>query len=740
MEKKDLLKRFVKIGVVLIIIVIFGLVFASVFYESSKEKVLNTLGEISDKSVQVMQKEVEKGKKALSDLAALIGESGTLDLDSEIQKLKAVDHQNEFKRMGLILEDGTAYTTDDFQFSAQDRDYFQRSMKGEVCISDKLTDKKGGGSISVYSVPVVFQDGTRCVLFATYDVEYYRTALSSSIFGGEGLSYVTKTDGSIQIRPKNKGSILDDEENAFWAMGLFVENQSAVEKARTDMKEHEKGMVVYQGYTKNYMCYQPLEINDWYLLTVIPYTVVQSNIAGMLELAYAFTVICVAIIIILILNITRIQVTHQRMLENIAFVDKITGGSTVDKFALDVRERIARYPSVHFAMVYLNIQNFGYINDLYGYGEGDRLLKRVSQELQNHVTEKETFTRIQADHFALLMEMKSREELQKRVEYLCVQEEKYSELFENPYEIKINAGIYPVEDPAIQLDLMIDRAAIAMRKQKNVFEKCLFYDDAMRNEQIQMKKLEDHFVHALEREEFEIYYQARYDIKEDKFYGAEALSRWNCEELGMISPGVFIPLFEKDGNIVRLDEYIFEAVCRQIRSWQDQGLHPGPVSVNISRLHLYRQDFVEKYLKIIEKCGISPEMIQLELTETALFENVSELADTLNRLRKAGILILMDDFGSGYSSVMMLKNIPIDILKIDKSLVDDFEKNDKGRHILEGVIRMCKEIGIQTTAEGVETKEQFEILKNMGCDHIQGYYFVRPVPVKEYEKLFQKSL
>lgn len=252
------------------------------------------------------------------------------------------------------------------------------------------------------------------------------------------------------------------------------------------------------------------------------------------------------------------------------------------------------------------------------------------------------------------------------------------------------------------------------------------------------KALEDLFEEALKNREFQVFFQPKYNIKQKGLYGAEALVRWDSSKLGWVSPGEFIPVLERSGNIIELDEYVFTIVCEQIRNWLDLGFEVAPISINVSQQHLYRSNFVEHYLNIIEQFGVPYDLIELEMTETSLFENRDILKDILNQFRKLKISISMDDFGSGYSSIMMLESMPIDCLKIDKTMIDDIETNPKAKEILHSVITLAQSLGLSVVAEGVEKVGQYEELVNMQVDSIQGFYCARPIPLAAYEKLLHK--
>lgn len=294
-------------------------------------------------------------------------------------------------------------------------------------------------------------------------------------------------------------------------------------------------------------------------------------------------------------------------------------------------------------------------------------------------------------------------------------------------------GIYYVEAGDNSIEDMLDCASLAhnMAKQaKNGLYKV--YTNEIKEKELQKKQLSDQIEHAYRNHEFVVYYQPKYDSVTQKLAGAEALVRWRREDGQMVSPGLFVPLAEESGFVCKLDEYVFREVCRAQKQWMDRGLGIVPVSVNLSRRHLDNPEFIDEYKAILDESGVPIEYIQLEITESAMFEKKDEFVQIMERLHDLGFMILMDDFGTGYSSLMMLKSIPIDVMKLDKSFVDDYD-DERGERIIRCVMRMAQDLSIAITAEGVETEAQYKFLTSVGCDTIQGYYFARPMPGEEYE-------
>ena len=299
-------------------------------------------------------------------------------------------------------------------------------------------------------------------------------------------------------------------------------------------------------------------------------------------------------------------------------------------------------------------------------------------------------------------------------------------------------GIYIVDDDGGFVENMQNRAMMARRLVKNKYDNFYrFYYDDIKNTVIEKKTIMDGILQALALNEFYAYYQPKYDAQTKKMIGGEALIRWIKNEKTFISPAKFIPIAEEVGIIIDIDRYIFESVCRQQSEWKQKGLAVLPISVNVSRHKLYQSDFIKEYTKILHKYGLNPSNIQFEITEGNLFSEQKIGEQIVDKLRQAGFDVLIDDFGTGYSSVSMIRDINAAEMKIDKSFVDDM--SDKGKAIIQHVIAIAKTVGMKTVAEGVETKQQYEFLRDNGCDIIQGYYFAKPMPAAEYETYLEKS-
>jgi EAL domain-containing protein (putative c-di-GMP-specific phosphodiesterase class I) len=299
----------------------------------------------------------------------------------------------------------------------------------------------------------------------------------------------------------------------------------------------------------------------------------------------------------------------------------------------------------------------------------------------------------------------------------------------------ISTGIYFVEEGDNDIRSAIDKAMLAKKEIKGKYKSSYsVYNKNMLVKLIEIKKIEDEMYDALTLKKFKVYFQPKYSLPDSRISGAEALVRWNHPKLGLISPDKFIQVFEDNGFITDLDKFVYEQVCISLRSWLDNGYKVLPVSVNVSRVHFMNERFASEYINIKDKYKIPDGLIEIEITESVIMENPDNAFLLLNEFRENGFKISIDDFGSGYSNLCLLRKIPIDTLKLDKMLLSNIEDYNS-QVIVNNVVDLAKNLRLNVVSEGVETKTQVDFLKNIGCNMVQGYIFARPMPMNEYEKL-----
>lgn len=302
-----------------------------------------------------------------------------------------------------------------------------------------------------------------------------------------------------------------------------------------------------------------------------------------------------------------------------------------------------------------------------------------------------------------------------------------------PINMHPSFGVYQIEDKKKNILDMIDNSTLALRISVNSFQVAVFYDDDILNSQINNDALEQEIRRGIEKHEFEVYYQGKFDLATNKFVGAEALIRWNHPTRGLFNPGAFIGECEKSGLIHVLDFYVFDQVCKDLGDWKSRGRKLIPISTNFSSSDFYRPDFVESVLTTIEANHIAPNYVELEITESSTANNYFYVMSVLKRLKESNVRILMDDFGTGFSSLGNLKKYPINALKIDKSFIDDITTDVKSREIVGTIINLSRSLGLTSVAEGVQTEKQVNVLRELKCNQIQGFYYCKPMPKKDFE-------
>lgn len=418
--------------------------------------------------------------------------------------------------------------------------------------------------------------------------------------------------------------------------------------------------------------------------------------------------------------------------------DSVTGLYTKLKFYQEVRRLLVDVENETFAFVRIDIDRFKMINNFYGIKEGDKVLVSVAEELKrvSMVFNDYVYGRLENDVFAVCMPYK-----EENIDLLAKAVQINLKKVNKDYNIKVSCGVYVIKDRTMDVSEMYDRAFLAAKNCKGKFvENVGYYDDSMIENMRQEQFIINEVNKAIDEEQFEVFLQPKINLVTDKSYGAEALVRWRHPERGMISPGEFIPVYERNGIIGRLDQYMWRHVCMLLRRWLDEGKNPNPISVNVSRVNIYNPHLVEILKKLITEYRIPAGLLNLELTESAFMEDQALVMKTMSRLHDIGFKIMMDDFGSGYSSLNVLKDMEVDYLKVDmKFLQQDQEFNGKGEKVLTSVIRMAKWLHLPSIVEGVETIEQVDFLKCIGCEYAQGFYYAKPMPVKEYEAFLEKE-
>lgn len=717
----------------------------SLMVEQSNQMVQNQtqryLTEISEQSAYKVNQKVEFNLAVLQSMAENL--ALLKDQSENIQQnyLNSAVARNSFSWVGFSGFDHILHVEgmDDTDVSSSPA--IRSALEGSASISSSLITTPDGRQGIIYAVPLLIDGTVQGVLAGWDSLDSMEVLFSAETFEGQGFSHIVDQNGNFIIRSNNPNALLDSS-NFFEALelrtGAPIESLNMVKE---DMKAGRTGhlhVVIDQSEVED-LNYIPLARTGWYLISVAPAGVYADSVSGFTHLAIALNVAIFLIFLFLILIIVYLDSRKNTEISRIAYVDPVTGGFTSPRFEIEVEKRLRS--SQPFAFLSLDIRKFKLINDTFGSEEGNKVLKYVHDQIKNHLKEGEYVSRISADTFNILLSTTSKEDILNRIQTFAKNINQFNETIDTPYYLPLNCGVYFVTDKKEDIITIRDRANAARkvgkveRSHNEPLFSCIFYSGVERQQLLREKEMENSMERALANEEFVVYLQPKVDLTSNQVVGAEALVRWQTADNGMIPPNDFIPFFEKNGFILKLDLYVFEKVCRILRGWIDNGLKPVPISVNLSRVHLRIPNFLEEFQSIQKKYDIPPELLEIELTETMVFENLDFLKQVIDQIHQMGFQCSMDDFGSGYSSLNVLKDVPVDILKLDKVFFDKNGNDDRGNDVVESVIQLAKKLGMITISEGVETIPQVEFLKQVDCDIVQGYVFSRPVPVEEFEKL-----
>ena len=412
--------------------------------------------------------------------------------------------------------------------------------------------------------------------------------------------------------------------------------------------------------------------------------------------------------------------------------DRLTGLYNMQLLYMNIGKMLSiSDKSAEFYIIYMNVKNFKIINDIFGKAFGNQVLIHIADWLRNNIKESHcVYGRLVGDTFGIMMPASvfSEELFYKDFSKFIV---KYKNI---QHQLFIHIGVYKITDTDMDISIMFDRAHLSTARIMDSYKTAIsYYDDNIRNNIVEEQKLVSQLFDALKEDQIIPYLQPITD-KNGKVVGAEALARWIHPEYGFLPPYKFIPVFEKNGLITELDKHIWECVCHILQKWKKEHNNLF-ISINISPKDFYFTDVVAELNKLIQKYDIDTSKLRIEITETAMFSDVEEKIHIFNKLKESGFIIEIDDFGSGYSSLNMLKDMPVDVLKIDMNFLS--KDNNKSKKIVKNVIHLSNDLSITSLTEGVETEQQYKQLAQMGCSLFQGYYFAKPMPVSEFEKFIK---
>jgi EAL domain-containing protein (putative c-di-GMP-specific phosphodiesterase class I)/GGDEF domain-containing protein len=443
----------------------------------------------------------------------------------------------------------------------------------------------------------------------------------------------------------------------------------------------------------------------------------------------------IAIFILYYLTSIISVIINIRRTSKVIYTDMTTGGKNWLYFVKRSNRILKSKISLNnYAVIHLKMRKYRSFCTCFGVKEGEVLVEKMYRVLRKQVKRSELVVFKENATFALMLSYENEEQLRQRIEVIT---NNLNMLISN-MKLYFAVGVYKVNKKEADVEQLYNNAVLACDMLGEEAEtQIIFYDVEMNNRRIWERKVENDMYSALTNHEFKVYLQPKISTSNEHLAGAEALVRWIHPREGFIPPNKFIPIFERNGFILKLDDYMLEEIAKQQSEWIKQGRKVVPISVNISRAHFAKEDLAEHICGIVDKYQVPHDVIELELTESAFFDDKQVLLDTVKRLRDAGFIVSMDDFGAGYSSLNSLKEMQLDVLKIDADFFRGVEAQERGLLIVSEVIDLAKKLNMKIVAEGIESREQVDFLTEQECDLIQGYFFSKPMPIHEFEEKYK---
>ena len=742
LNEKLVSERRLVLTVLLCIVIAFGIVMVGLshVFQINDSFAASTEDDIKDEAdftTGVFSDDIGK-KKQLVLSAAYTLSSYHVDQDAAIfDALGLLENSNEFDYSFFISTKGVKYRANGNKFSARVKRYTDvMDYSSDIFIFENFDTESGNKEIC-FGAPVVnngmatgFVIGvSECSrLFGSYFIDGISDA-ERFLIDKDGKIIYDVRDGREVLESVNRNMFTDLFAQAFGDMYMAEEIHTKFDEMNSDDEVSRIDFTGNQGDA--FILFKNVsEAPEWTLVFGVYKSAIDDAVRAFVLNALVSILLVILLMVALIIVIFSYMQHEQNRIHILAYVDELTGAANETAFIEKAEHLIKEYPDTPYMMCCYDVVNFRYINEGYGHEKADMLLRELAKVSGESFSFNETFGRVAADEFVALLVDDGR--LEERREYITEHTRFAMDEVLMNYPIRIKAGLYYIKDRTESISSMIDKANLA---RKSIDSEDRYstaeYREQLTEETRRHERIESRMESALLDGEFVPFLQPKWDMKEDKICGAEALVRWRSPE-GLVPPGDFIPVFEQNGFIERLDFYMLESVCSYLRKMIDEGRAVYPVSVNQSRFLLYDPEYISKVQQIMLKYKIPKDIVELEITETVFFNEKDRMLEVMRQLKEFNINLSIDDFGSGYSSLNLLRDIPFDVLKIDRGFLDESVQSESGKWILKKIVEMANGLNMKVICEGVETREQVDMLLGVGCIYAQGFLYSRPIPLEEY--------
>lgn len=638
----------------------------------------------------------------------------------------------DFEGLWLIDKDNDVYQVGDSTEDMMKMESVSKAWGGDIGIAT-LSDSR-----LMYSAPVRRDGKVIAVLSGIRSREGMQYIIQPKSFDGKGVSCIVNTSGKIIVAPRNN-------ENYLLLNDIFKNTSDErvaadTERIKADVASGRPGIYRFVGHDNKNMLliYRPLKYEGWLLLTIVPANLLSKGIGDYIDSTLISVILIVILLTIVYWSMYNNHRQHQLELEKIAYNDDVTGLMNSNAFQRRCRQVFDAAEANEYTIAFLNVKNFKLFNTKLGSECGNEILKLIGCVLSKF--EYHSFAgRMYADQFCICLDVGEHEKVEQLMRSVKLQIEEeanaYLGSFDLPSSFIVQSGAYIVDNPAQEIRSMMDYARLASQSRTLAEDGlCIFYDDKLLRKFEEQHNLNALFEESLAAGDFKVFLQPKVSCGGERVSGAEALVRWQHPSRGFVSPADFIPLFEANGNICKLDLYVFEQVCATVQRWRQQGRELIPISVNMSVLHFNDKSFIDKYYAIAQKYDVPRNLLELELTEAVFIDSdmLEKIKEQIDVIHEMGFLFTLDDFGSGISSLNLFRQLDVDVIKLDRGLVTN-ENDFKGMEILSAITGMARKLGVRIVAEGIETIEQLRCVEKVNCDSVQGFFYSKPLPIESFE-------
>ena len=740
----------VLIGISLIVVSCMGI--ASI--QQANRKSYNTQLQTSMNEYWLeMRNRMGTNREALQIMAEYMQGKSSEEFRDFAMDLQDARQDNSFLRMGYytrtgmqsrVRADGTLEENIPMEaLEPEVQQLINYALQGKKSASQVYYDEGMQQQLIMYAAPVQAANGSVTgVVAASKDLSAFQKILTRPSVSQSKLDVVW-VDQSGRIIAASESTPLAPQGTENFLSQAGVDEQVA-QSALQQMENNEAFHFTIQLEGKEQTVYmQPFGMNGWYLCYADTINSGKSPIYSILITSNVLSGMIILLCLGLLYYVRWAMWGSNKELMKLAYYDRLTGTYNFEKFTQCAEDLLAE--NSNYALITMNIRQFQYINEILGKAQADQVLKKMAALLRQVMGEKECFCRSNADQFYLLLHSSQEEQVRARVEAIMEQAGTIAQELNVSYPVILYAGAAMVQESAPPEELVRDLLHKAEFAQKHAVKKyqnvLAFYDRAMHRKENFQNSIESSMQSALEKQEFQLFLQPKVRLENGQVEGAEALVRWIRPDETLVYPNEFIPAFEKNGFCARLDLYMVDRTCRQLREWMDAGYEPICISVNQSRLLFYQSDYVERLCAVMDRYHIPHGYIQLEILEGLAIENIEQMNKTLAQLHEKGFRLSLDDFGSGYSSLNVLAGIQVDEVKFDKDFLLESapDKKEKNKLALKNVVKLAKDLQITTVAEGVEVQQDEEFVHSIGCEYGQGFFYSCPIPPEEFTQRYLKK-